>query len=198
MANSDEKISKFVQAITQYAQEQRDKIHREVEDFKSERLQNAEQEVLRDSYQLIQKERVELRNQMSREMSRRDLEARKELLAMRRDMMEQVFADAEAALAAYVGTPAYAESLKTSLAGLVDVLPAEGTVFEIARRDEALLDSLRPLCPAGASFALADDIRLGGLRGINAGAGLVADDTLDTRLDSQREWFTTHSGLTVG
>lgn len=50
MANSDEKISKFVQAITQYAQEQRDKIHREVEDFKSERLQNAEQEVLRDSY----------------------------------------------------------------------------------------------------------------------------------------------------
>ena len=64
MANSDEKISKFVQAITQYAQEQRDKIHREVEDFKSERLQNAEQEVLRDSYQLIQKERADLRHQI--------------------------------------------------------------------------------------------------------------------------------------
>lgn len=90
MANSDEKISKFVQAITQYAQEQRDKIHREVEDFKSERLQNAEQEVLRDSYQLIQKERADLRHQMSREMSRRDLEARKELLALRRDMTERI------------------------------------------------------------------------------------------------------------
>ena len=107
MANSDEKISKFVQAITQYAQEQRDKIHREVEDFKSERLQNAEQEVLRDSYQLIQKERADLRHQMSREMSRRDLEARKELLALRRDMTERIFADAEAALRAYVETPPY-------------------------------------------------------------------------------------------
>lgn len=138
MANSDEKISKFVQAITQYAQEQRDKIHQEVENFKSERLQNAEQEVLRDSYHLIQKERVQLRNRMSREMSRRDLEARKALLAMRRDMMERVFSDAKAALNAYVETPAYVERLKSSLAALVKALPAEGTVFEISRRDEPL------------------------------------------------------------
>lgn len=198
MANSDEKISKFVQAITQYAQEQRDKIHREVEEFKSERLQHAEQEVLRDSYQLIQKERAELRHQMSREMSRRDLEARKELLAMRKDMTDRIFTDAEAKLRAYTETPAYAERLKTSLAALTGELPAEGTVFELSRRDEALLDTLRPLCPPGASFALTDDIVLGGMRGVNAAAGLLADDTLDTRLESQREWFVSHSGLTVG
>ena len=34
MANSDEKVSKFVQAITDYAEEQRQKIHQEVEDYK--------------------------------------------------------------------------------------------------------------------------------------------------------------------
>ena len=33
MANSDEKVSKFVQAITDYAEEQRQKIHQEVEDL---------------------------------------------------------------------------------------------------------------------------------------------------------------------
>lgn len=42
MTNSDEKISKFVQAITAYAEEQRQKIHQEVEDFKAERLKQAE------------------------------------------------------------------------------------------------------------------------------------------------------------
>ncbi len=198
MANSDEKISKFVQAITQYAQEQRDKIHQEVENFKSERLQNAEQEVLRDSYHLIQKERAELRNRMSREMSRRDLEARKALLAMRRDKMEQVFSDAKAALSAYAGTPAYAERLKSSFAALIKALPAEGTVFEISRRDEPLLESLQSLCPPGCSVELTDDIQLGGMRASNAAAGLLADDTLDARLDGQREWFTDHSGLTIG
>ena len=135
---------------------------------------------------------------MSREMSRRDLEARKELLALRRDMTERIFADAEAALRAYVETPPYIEHLKASLAALAKVLPAEGTVFEIARRDGALLDILRPLCPPGASIGLADDIVLGGMRGVNAAAGMLADDTLDTRLESQREWFVSHSGLTVG
>lgn len=61
MANSDEKISKFVQAITEYAEEQRQKIHQEVEDFKAERLKQAEKEVLVDAYRLIQKEQTELR-----------------------------------------------------------------------------------------------------------------------------------------
>ena len=69
MANSDEKISKFVQAITEYAEEQRQKIHQEVEDFKAERLKQAEKEVLVDAYRLIQKEQTELRSNMSREMS---------------------------------------------------------------------------------------------------------------------------------
>ena len=67
MTNSDEKISKFVQAITAYAEEQRQKIHQEVEDFKAERLKQAEKEVLVDAYRLIQKEQTELRSSMSRE-----------------------------------------------------------------------------------------------------------------------------------
>ena len=93
MANSDEKVSKFVQAITDYAEEQRQKIHQEVEDYKIERLTQAEQEVLADAYDLIQRERMELKNNASREMSRRELDARKKLLGKRRDMTETIFAE---------------------------------------------------------------------------------------------------------
>ena len=69
MANSDEKISKFVQAITAYAEEQSRKIHQEVEDFKAERLKEAEHKVMADVYELIHREQAELHNEMSREMS---------------------------------------------------------------------------------------------------------------------------------
>ena len=86
MTNSDEKISKFVQAITAYAEEQRQKIHQEVEDIKAERLKQAEKEVLVDAYRLIQKEQTELRSSMSREMSLREMAARQKLLARRREM----------------------------------------------------------------------------------------------------------------
>lgn len=197
MANSDEKVSKFVQAITAYAEEQRQKIHQEVEDFKSERLLQAEQEVLSDAYQLIQKERAGLRNQMSREMSCRDLEARKALLGKRKDMTETVFAQARERLLAYATTPAYTDWLRASMTALAAQLPAEGTVYELCARDAAQQEALRTLCPSGSSIETAKDIQLGGIRAVNTAAGLLADDTLDTRLDTQREWFTSESGLTI-
>lgn len=197
MANSDEKVSKFVQAITEYAEEQSRKIHQEVEDFKAERLLAAEKEVLIDSYQLIQKERTELNNQMSREMSRRELEARKALLAKRRDMMNAVFRQAEEKLIKYMEQPAYASRLKQALTDMAAQLPAEGTVYSVSSRDAGLLAELSALCPQGSRVEVSEDIRIGGLRGVNTTVGIVMDDTLDTRLDMQRDWFTRNSHLTV-
>ncbi len=197
MANSEEKVSKFVQAITQYAQEQKEKIHQEVEDFKTAKLQEAEQQVLRDAYSLIQKERLELQGDMSREMSRRDLAARKELLALRRDMMSRVFAEAEIQLAAFRASPAYMDYLKKAVRELESVLPTQGTFYEVGPQDTELLPQLRELCPQGCPVQVADDIRLGGIRGVNLSAGRMADNTLDTRLEEQKDWFITHAGLTV-
>jgi len=191
MANSDEKVSKFVQAITDYAEEQRQKIHQEVEDYKIERLTQAEQEVLADAYDLIQRERMELKNNASREMSRRELDARKKLLGKRRDMTETIFAEVKEQLAAYTATPEYRQSLKDSLTAMAAPVPPEGT------GDAGLIPDLTALCPAGSRVETSADIHLGGLRGLNAATGMLADDSLDTKLDIQREWFAKTSGLTV-
>ena len=197
MTNSDEKISKFVQAITAYAEEQRQKIHQEVEDFKAERLKQAEKEVLVDAYRLIQKEQTELRSSMSREMSLREMAARQKLLARRREMTEAIFADARQKLEDYTRTTEYAEDLRRSLQEMSALLPAEGTVYSLSPADADKMPALEAVCPAGSRIRTAEDIRLGGLRGENAAAGIITDDTLDTRLELQREWFTRHSGLTV-
>lgn len=197
MANSDEKVSKFVQAITAHAEQQRQKIHQEVEDFKAARLQEAEQQVLGDAYQLIQKERAALHSQLSREMSRRDLDARKQLLDRRREMMDAVFQKARERLTAYVESPAYSDALRASVREMAEKLPADGTVYTLRRRDEAEAEALRAIVPAGSRIDYADDIKIGGCRGVNAAAGVMIDDTLDTKLALQRDWFVHSSGLTV-
>lgn len=197
MANSDEKINKFVQAITAYAEEQRQKIHQEVEDFKAERLEQAEKEVLLDAYRLIQKEQAELRSSMSREMSLREMAARQKLLARRKEMTDAIFADARQKLADYIKTADYPGQLRRSLAAMAALLPAEGTVYSLSPADTDKIPELESVCPQGSRIQTAEDIRLGGLRGENAAAGIITDDTLDTRLDLQREWFARHSGLTM-
>lgn len=198
MANSEEKISKFVQAITAYAEEQRDKIRRETEEFKSQRLLKAEQDVLADAYQLIQKENRSMRGEGIREISRRDLAARKELLTRRSQIMDEVFSRAEQQILAFTSTPAYTDLLRRLFQESAAFLPAEGTVYTVSRRDEPLIPELSALCPSGSRIEAADDIRLGGVRGENAESGLIADNTLDSRLELERDEFVRTSGLTVG
>lgn len=197
MANSDEKVSKFVQAITDYAEEQRQKIHQEVEDYKIERLTQAEQEVLADAYDLIQRERMELKNNASREMSRRELDARKKLLGKRRDMTETIFAEVKEQLAAYTATPEYRSPSRTRCTAMAARDARRGHRVRGGAPGRGADPDLTALCPAGSRVETSADIHLGGLRGLNAATGMLADDSLDTKLDIQREWFAKTSGLTV-
>ena len=109
----------------------------------------------------------------------------------------RVIYDARQKLADYAKTADYREKLCSSLTEMAAILPAEGTVYSVGPADADKIAVLEAICPKGSSIRTADDIQLGGLRGENAAAGIITDDTLDTRLELQREWFTKHSGLTV-
>ena len=194
---SEQKLAQFLEAVTAYAEEQSDAIHKEVEAFKEARLQKAEQEVLQESYVLIQKEQEEQRQTIRRDLSGRETAARAALLARRQAMMDEVFSLAKDKLAAYTETPEYDEGLRRSLTEMAARLPAEGTVYTLARKDEGKLPALSSLCPAGSRIEVSADITLGGIRGENLAAGILLDDTLDTRLSEQRDWFLDHSGLTI-
>lgn len=197
MTNSEEQVSKFMQAITAYAEEQSRQIHKEVEDFRKERLHAAEKEVLHDSYLLIQQEQADMRRKLSREMSLRDMQARQALLTRRRDMMAAVFERAQQKLMDYAGSSAYRGWMTDTLQRMAAQLPAKGTVYTVCRRDEELLTALAAVCPEGSTAETADDIRIGGIRGVNMEAGVMIDYTFDARLEDQQEWFTEHSGLVV-
>ncbi len=198
MNTNDQKLAKFMQAITDYANQQSESIHREVEAFKAERLRQAERDVLEESYVLIQKEQDEMRRTINRERSRREADARRALLEKRQKMAADIFARAREKLIAFTATPDYAAWLAASFREMAEVLPAEGTVYQLAAQDSAHAAALGALCPAGSRIETAEDIAIGGLRGVNTAAGLMIDNTLEARLEQQHGWFTDHSGLTVG
>ena len=73
---SDEKASAFLEAINKYAEQQRNEIHAEVEQFKEEELKKAEIEVLTDAYTLIQKEMAQMRKEVATEISHEEVEGK--------------------------------------------------------------------------------------------------------------------------
>ncbi len=58
-------------------------------------------------------------------------------------------------------------------------------------------DDLKAIFKNGCVVTESDDIVYGGLRAADRKTHCLADDTLDTKLKEQKEWFLEHSGLSI-
>ena len=77
------------------------------------------------------------------------------------------------------------------------MLNAGDVVLYVRESDLKYQKKLRDYFGQNCQIQPSETIRIGGIKGHSPAMGLVADETLDTRLDQQREWFYEHSGLTV-
>lgn len=205
MAN-EEKLAKFHQAINHYALEQRQKIEEEVADFKKKELQEAEDEVLVESYHLIQKEMADMRGRISREMAQREMAGRRALLEKRNRITQEVFNKASAILSEDTKGEHYPkllehfadEARKAFDSRAAGAKLPEDIVFYLRAADKAFQPAIQKAFGAPCSFTEDDSITLGGLRAESAALHLELDSTLDALLENQREWFEEISHLSVG
>jgi V/A-type H+-transporting ATPase subunit E len=197
MATNDEKMNKFYLAINHYAEEQRKKIEQEVAEFKQKELDEAEVYVLAEAYRLIQKEMAEMRNGISREMAQREMNARRELLAKRKKITEEVFERAEKSLYEFTAKSEYSDLLKKFAGELSKAFDKPGTVLCIKKDDQKYQELIQQAFSGDCTFKIDADIHIGGIRAYNSEMGIVADDTLDSMLEDQREWFEENSGMAV-
>ncbi|MGX8699760.1 V-type ATP synthase subunit E [Caproiciproducens sp.] len=197
MAVNDDKMNKFYLAINHYAEEQREKIEREVAEFKQKELDEAEVEVLTEAYRLIQKEMAEMRNGISRELAQREMEGRKGLLAQRRKITAKVFERAKNALTEFTQKSDYVSLLKKFAAELSGTFTEPGTVLCIKKEDETCQELIKEAFGKDCTFKISPDIHIGGIRAYNSRMGIAADITLDSMLEDQREWFAENSGMAV-
>ncbi|MDD6175751.1 MAG: V-type ATP synthase subunit E [Firmicutes bacterium] len=196
MNNENEKVGKFLQAINDYAEEQRKKILDEVRQYYSAEIERAEKEALSDAQQLVEREKAQNRNRIRHEISRREMEAKKQLISHRANLVDGVFHDVARRLQEYTRTPEYEKFLKTIAEELSNVLSDVSSELYIRREDEAYIPLIREVF-GDCEIRFSDEIRLGGILGVSRYRGIVADETLDSRLEAQRTWFAANSGLTI-
>lgn len=192
----DDRVSKFVTAITKEAEEQRQRIEQETKDFIASEMEKAEMEALNDSYKMIQRAVSNIRADVGSQLSSKMMENRRALLARREEILEEVLQKAGERLAAFTGTADYAAFLTASAKKALTVLRTEKpTVYlrpaDMSRQAE-ITAAIGP-----CRFEEDANIRLGGLRMTDEAGKIAVDDTLDTRLAAQRTWFQQNSGLVL-
>ena len=199
MADTVSKTDNFLKAIEKYAEEQRTKIESEAADFKEKELNKAEEEGLREAYVLIQKEMTDVKTQIAAELSRTENASRKKIFIRRKEIEDEVFELAKEKLIAYAKTDQYVKSVEESASKISEKLTADDVIIKISEKDLKLKEQIIKAFgnTRKCEIQVSEDIVIGGITGQSRELGLLIDETLDTKLDEQHEWFCENSGLKV-
>lgn len=191
------KTSNFLRAINKYAAEQRKEIKTRAEEFRKYELQKAEAEVLRDAYFLIQREMAQMKKNIANEVSKLELEKRKEIFAKRQNIMDEVLKKARNKILDFTNTQEYVEHLKKYANSISKILKKSGTILYVCARDEKFKDMIREAYGKICVVKVDEKIKVGGIRAINSVMALVVDETLDAKLEKQKSWFEENSKLNI-
>ena len=190
MLEQDERIAKFLDAIDRDAQERRRQIEAQVDQANAEALERAKAEAQAQAQQLIRKELYKQRVAVNQKFAKEAASLRTALAGRRTEIADQVFLEAEQSLRAFTEKPEYQAFLSGSAARCAALLPQ-------GEADIPLADALRAAFGRPCEVRADASIRIGGLKASCEAKGLVADDTLDNRLQNQHGWFLEHAGLTL-
>ena len=191
------KTDNFLKAIEKYAAEQRSKLESEAEEFKEKEINKAEEDGLKEAYVLLQRKMSAINTSIARELSKAENESRKSTFVKRQEIEDKVFDRAKEKLIEFANTDKYTEKLLESVKKISQKLTADDVVLYVNQRDMKLKNKIISAFGKKCGVQSSDEIKIGGITGISREMGLLADETLDTRLSQQREWFCENSGLKV-
>ena len=191
------KTDNFLKAIEKYAAEQRSRLESEAEEFKEKELNKAEEDGLKEAYVLLQRKMLSINTGIARELSKAENASRKSTFAKRQEIEDKVFERAKEKLLEYAGTDKYIQKLLESTKTVSEKLTADDVTLYVCERDLKLKNKIISAFGRKCDVQASNEIQIGGIMGISRTVGLLADETLDTKLQNQREWFCENSGLTI-
>lgn len=197
MVESAERIAKFAAAINADADECRKKIEAELQSAAASVLEKSRAEQEAHAKREIKLEASRLKDASNRRLSEKAAEKRAVLTEKRAKITREVFEKANKKLAAFTKTPEYDEFLEKSLKSFAEIFESGNLTVYVKEEDlnkQLLIESI-----LGAECAVRSDssIKTGGFKAENEEKTLLVDDTLDSRLSSQYEWFLENCGLSV-
>lgn len=197
MASIQERYKMIEASVLGDAQAKAGALLHQAESLKSAALKKAEDEVLRELYSKIQDEVAGIHTTATRTISQQEAQARHDLLLKREEITKNVFRQVRVQLIAYTRTPAYAQMITGLARELAQRYPLEGSVIMLRRDDYHFAVELDKIFGQKCRILADENIRIGGLKLMNQTAGIFVDETLDSRLEDQKPYFYSTSGLAV-
>lgn len=197
MATITERFQMIEKSIFREAEERKNTLDKQKDNYRKSALQRAEDEILKEMYGRIQDEIADIRGNATRSVARQEQKARQDLLLRREEITRAVFHNVRTRLQAYAKTEQYQTFMLELCKEMAGRYPLENSVVLLRRDDYHMAAQMDKILGNKCRIMADEAIQIGGIKLMNQGAGIFVDETLDGRLEEQKPWFYSNSGLTI-
>lgn len=191
------KTDNFLKAINKYSKLERQQIQNDIETVRDEELKKAEANGKKMARDFIAKEYSAVKTAVTGQYAVKNLEAQGKVYKKREEITNSVFEKAFAKLKDFTSTPQYKDLLIKSAKEIADIFKDNSCVIFISENDNKFAQDIKAQFSGEVTVENDVAIKIGGIKGFCKDLKIVADNTLDSKLNSQKDWFTENSGLKV-
>ena len=198
MPDINQKLDRFTAKILAEAAAESRRAMEEVQRRREQRIQEAEDEVLKEAYDYIHTEVSRIQAEAGRGVSRHMLDNKRTLSLRRKEMAQEVFALVRAKIAAFTRTDAYTRrmaALMTEAAGYLD--GAKEVLVTLREEDMGLRQLLTDAVPLMPLTFQPGDFRMGGPVAESPDLGLRVDASFDSAAEELSGHFAELFGLSL-
>lgn len=196
MLNHEERLKSFLDSINRETQEKYNKVLSEIEELSKKELSQAKEYAEKQAQDFLNKSIAKSKSDANNKITGELSVAKKKLSELRAKITAEVFDEAKKNLTSFAESQDYADFIEKSAQSLYDMLGAGAKVY-VGENDIKFTESISKAFNNDCIVLADKDITIGGLKAKNADGTLTADDTLDTRLSQQYEWFLSNCNLSI-
>ena len=145
----------------------------------------------------LDKELAEISSKASIEASAQLEERLKKLVEKREEYVQTIFTEVKNKLVEFVNGKDYKDYLLTHVKAVSDEYQMTDCVLYVRKDDLKYADDLKKAYALPIEVEEGQQIQLGGFIIENKATNVVVDESLDTALENQKEWFYKTSGLMI-
>ena len=193
MISDKKRLDLFINSINNQAYKEYNQIRRDSDNFVENELNAARKRAKSEAKKIENLKIDKLNEKNNEELSSLKTQKLSELLDLRNKIFCDVFNKVEEELSIFTKKEEYKNFLIKSAQNILSVCDENTTLF-IREEDKMHIPELKRFF---TSVQIDPSIKLGGLKAKNINSGIFIDDSLDSRLEIEKENFYQTSGLTI-
>lgn len=191
------KTDNFLKAIKKYSALEREQIEKDIAEIKEEEIKKAEAKGRKDAESYISKQYALNKSTVTRQYSAKNLQSQGIIYKKREEITANVFKKAKDRLIEFTSTQQYKDLLLSYAKEIADIFKDNSCIVYLKNDDLKYADEIKSVFSGEVDVKADNMIKIGGVIGNCKALNIVADNTLDSKLDNQKEWFTENSQLKV-